>query len=348
MVAVDDRTVSFNLNQPGTCELKVPLASDTGAAIAADGWGYILAYHKGTLRCVYETISTDVGPKSSEGIPCVGVVGTESAYQRLNAAVPSASPYTFPASAGQAGSALATAIAANNQWGVGNGTPGTTPSVNPSVFEAGSNWLSIIQAFAFRGSGFDFRFNPVFTVGAGYVTVGNFYAATTIGTAKPDAKFEFGAGTRANLVDYSWKRLGGEHLAPICFVPPAGSSDENAVGVKVAVDLPGVAVYGARAAWIPPENVERADLRQELANDHLLYRKQPRRVLSITPNVDDGSGYVPRPFVDYGIGDSVPVTIKDEGIEIVSGNVRVYGLKFTIDKDGKENIALETSPETAA
>jgi hypothetical protein len=34
-------------------------------------------------------------------------------------------------------------------------------------------------------------------------------------------------------------------------------------------------------------------------------------------------------------------------VNIVNGNVRVYGLDFTIDKDGKESVEIQTSPETA-
>jgi hypothetical protein len=48
----------------------------------------------------------------------------------------------------------------------------------------------------------------------------------------------------------------------------------------------------------------------------------------------------------YALGDKVPVKIADDGTTIISGTLRVYGLNFTIDKDGKENVEIETSPET--
>lgn len=336
--------------QPGTVELKVPLNTDVGRHIAlGTGWGYILAYQNGTLRGVYETVSTDVGPRSGEGLPSVAIVGTESAYVRAaNTLLDANKPYVFPATAGQIGTRLATLIDANPIWGLIDQTsPAATPSVNPSTFEQGIDLLTLIQAFAWRGSGFDFMFLPQWTITGGFRTVGEFYAATTIGTTMTTNRFEFGAGTRANLTEYSWKRLGGDHLGNGVFVPSNGSSDANAAGVKSATDGTSIGAYGLRTKWVTAD-FEDATLRQSLADDHLLYRKQPRQILNITPNINDGSGLVPKPLVDYEPGTTVPVTIKDSGYTIIDANVRIYGIKLTLDKDGKETVALETSPETAA
>lgn len=346
---VDERVVSFNLMQPGTVELKVPVNTDVGRHIAlGTGWGYVLAYQNGTLRGVYETVSTDVGPRSGEGLPSVAIVGTESAYVRAaNTLLDANKPYVFPATAGNVGTRFDSLINAAPIWGLTASGTSSGGSVNPSTFEQGIDLLTLIQAFAWRGSGFDFTFLPRWTTTSGFRTVGEFYAATTIGSTMTSNRFEFGAGTRANLTEYSWKRLGGDHLVNVVYVPSNGSSDANATGVKSAADVTSINAYGLRAKWVTAD-FEDATLRQSLADDHLLYRKNPRRILNITPNVNDGSGLVPKPLVDYEPGMTVPVTIKDSGQTIIDANVRIYGIKITLDKDGKETVALETSPETAA
>lgn len=346
---IDDRKISFKLNQAGSCELTIPLRTDVGRYIATgSGWGYILAYNNGTLRMVLETVSTDVGPASNEGIPSIAIVGTESAYQRAAGVILSPnSPYRFPTATGQIGTALKSLVNANPSWGIRDAAAGpTTTNVDPSLFEQGISLLSLIQAWAFRGSGFDFRFDPYFAVDSTFQQVGRFEAATVIGVTRANCVFEFGSDTRANLTGYSWKRLGGEHLANAIYVPSNGSSTSNAAGTVAAADVGSLATYGLRGAWITAD-FEDSALRTTLAQEHLLYRKAPRRVLSITPYPDMGAGNVPAPLTDYGIGDIVPVKITDDGVNIVNGNVRVYGLAFTIDKDGKESVEIQTSPETA-
>ena len=346
---IDERKISFKLNQAGSCELTIPLRTDVGRHIATgDGWGYILAYKNNTLRMVLETVSTDVGPASSEGIPSVAIVGTESAYMRAAGIVLAASaPYSFPAApASQVGVNLATLLAANPTWGIGADSPGVTPVISASLFDTGIDLLSLIQSVAFRATGFDFRFNPAFTnLGLGQQIVGNFQSASTIGVTRSNCVFEYGNDTRANLTSFSWKRIAGENLVNNVYVPSNGSSAGNAAGTATAGDLGSAFTYGARARWITAD-FDDYGLRLDLANDHVAFRKQPRRVLSITPNANMGLGNVPVPLEEYGIGDKVPVLIKDDGITLVSGTLRVYGLNFTIDKDGKENVETETSPET--
>lgn len=344
---IDERKVNFRLNQPGTCELTIPLRTEVGRYIAAgSGWGYILAYKDNTLRMVLETVSTDVGPASSEGIPSIAIVGTESAYMRCAGIIPNApNPYKFPANGtDQIGVQLATLFNANaGAWGIGPEVPGVTPVVMPSILEAGLDLLSIIQAFAFRGSGFDFRFNPRFeNLGVGQQVVGNFQCAGTIGVTRNNCKFEFGVNTRSNLTGYSWKRLGGDHLINSAWVP----ANDSAGKTVDSGDLGSALTYGLRARWLTADFND-ATLRTQYASEQITYRKVPRRILSITPNADMGLGNVPKPLDDYGIGDIVPVSITDDGFSIINGNVRVYGLNFTIDKDGKENVEIETSPETA-
>lgn len=348
---IDERKVSFKVDQPGTSEFVIPLRTDLGRYIATgSGWGYVLIYYKNTLRAVHETVSTDVGPATSEGVPSVGIVCTESAFQRAAAAVVSASPFTIPSTTMNIGQALGDLALADPTLGIGeaafNGLNVT--SVAPSTFEQGTDLLTLIQAFAFRASGFHFTFTApsTFTLNGANTVVGNLNTWNLSGDPTLyNHPWEYGTGTRANLSAYSWKRLGGEHLANTVYVPPNGDSEGNADGVKTAADIASFLTYGSRRRWVTSDFPD-ATLRQNLADDHVFYRKAPRRVLSITPAVNDGTGRVPEIFSNYLPGAVMPVKIVDDGVTLVSGNVMVYGINVTLDKDGKEMIELETSQDT--
>ena len=351
LLCTDERKVSFKVDQPGTSEFVIPLRTDLGRYIATgSGWGYVLIYYKGTLRAVHETVSTDVGPATSEGVPSVGIACTESAFAKAAGGIISASPFTIPSTTMNIGEALGDLALANTSWGIGeapfNGL--NVGSVQPSAFEQGTDFLTLIQAFAFRASGFHFTFAApsTFTLNGANTVVGNLNTWNLSGDPTLyNHRWEYGTDTRANLAGYSWKRLGGEHLANVVYVPSNGDSEGNAAGVKTATDFTSVATYGSRRRWVTADFPD-ATLRQNLADDHVFYRKAPRRVLSITPAVNDGTGRVPEIFADYLPGAVMPVKIVDDGVTLVSGNVMVYGINVTLDKDGKEMIELETSQDT--
>lgn len=347
---IDEAKISFKLNRPGSCELKIPLRSQAGYAIAQSttGWGYILAYRNGTLRAVHEAASTDVGPASSEGVPSVGIAGTEAAFERLDAAcIDLTQPIQFPSSAAEAGAAFQFLFALNPLFGIiPADSLGTTPVMNPSMFEQGTSVLAMLQACALRTSGFDFRFDPVLDLSGSTPMSGKFAVASILGTQRPSAAFGYGPSTRGNLESYSWKRLAGAHLANSVGVPPSGSSIENAAGVAHSADITSIGVYGPRTRYVTAD-FEAYALRAQLAAEHVLYRKQPRRVLEITPVMQDENGVVPEPFTDYEVGDTVPARIIDEDVTVVNGSVRVYGFEVTINKEGQEKVTIETSPETA-
>lgn len=369
---IEERKVTFKLNQPTTAELTIPLDTEAGRYIATNaeatgGWGYVLVYYKGALKSVLETVSTDVGPRTGEGLASVALVCTESAFQRLDTqSIDWVQPFQFPTATREAGLAVTetpfiTPPGATNLTGMEKGTVGTTATIAPSTFESGMTKLALLQALAFRGSGFDFWFTPkngAFDPTTAYTSGSKTFPrraavhgvlniASIRGALRANARMEFGSGTNNFLSSYSWKRLGGDHLANTFYVPPSGGSADNAAGTVSAAE-PVVVGYSTvighdRARLITSDFDDKA-LRTALAQAHVDYRKRPRRILSITPQPRFPGSPVPEPLVDYDVGDILPTTIKDAGVDIVSGNVRVYGLNFTIDRDGKETLEIDTVP----
>lgn len=368
---IEEAKVTTKLNAAGSVEVLVPLSTRAGQALNSSGWGYVLVFRNGSIFMVAETTAVTVQAASSGGVPSVAVVAVESAYERLNTVFLSTStglPVPFPPNnSTQLLQAINAKVADYNSEGV----PGLDPlgvrsaasvpasSVVPSSsFDSGISLLALIQAYAFRASGFDFWIDPTpyripdTLPASGFdpqALVGQLVFSTLRGSVRPEAAFGYGPNTRANLSDYKWARLGGDHLANSVFIPSSGTSGSNAKGAATASSVDSWKTYGSRRRWITSD-LDEFNLRKQLADEHILYRSEPRRILTITPQNDDGSGSVPTAFADYDLGDIVPAriveTLEDgSSLDVVSGSVRIYGITATISKDGVESIETETSPE---
>ena len=78
-------------------------------------------------------------------------------------------------------------------------------------------------------------------------------------------------------------------------------------------------------------------LRTNIADFHLLYRKNPRQQISFKP----ASNARPAPFVDYNVGDTIRARAVVRGTVRFDALFRVWGLTFGIDSTGNEDTTLE-------
>lgn len=347
-----DRKFVFRHNQPNTIEFNVPLSTLIGRRIAAApyGFGLVKLYRNGTLEMVAETTSLQVVGKQGE--KSVAVSAVETMYPRMAAYYPSAfpnAPFTFPLVAGQAGSKfLADKSAYLAQAGVTAGTAGTTASMNPSLFEAGTTLLDLLQAIALRTSGFDYWATPLepwYDAAAGYKDAAQLEISALRGTTKPNIKFEFGTETRANVDDYTLTAMSGDHLANDLLVvgPTTSTSDMQ----SPTASSPTVAYFGPRLRYVTTD-YENATLRKSIADLHQAKRQYPRLLLTMNPSPSNGDGRVPQFITDYDIGDIVPARIRERGTTLIDANVRVYGVAVSLDKTGMESIELTLNSDTAA
>jgi exosome complex RNA-binding protein Csl4 len=93
-------------------------------------------------------------------------------------------------------------------------------------------------------------------------------------------------------------------------------------------------------------NVLNTAMRQTLVNEAVEVRKRPRQTVALVPVSDVTSGEgkrVPVFGIDYNIGDSVRARIVYENSVHLDAMVRVWGVGFVLDKDGKETQTLTVS-----
>jgi hypothetical protein len=187
--------------------------------------------------------------------------------------------------------------------------------------------------------------------------------APALGQARLDAVFEHGVGRR-NVPSFKDVGDAGILTNDAWHLPPG--FPDNAVGVPLeATDQASIDDRGLHEVVVAAD-VATDTLRQQLLADHVLVRKQPRRTVTFNV-VRDPDPFdtplperrVPRPFVDFDVGDVVPFRAVEQ-IEVRSpdGTVtgtrpqvtvdalfRVFGMEITPDALGGETIALTLQEE---
>lgn len=200
--------------------------------------------------------------------------------------------------------------------------------------------MDIITFLSAGTSGFDWRVLPrepyLSTGGApGGYKIGLFSAAPVIGSAKPNAVFEFGPNTRANIVSY--KRLVDRSTqANVVYGLQNSPSVRN---YTQASDL-------SDTDWNVLEDLVDTDLTDlslltDLLDTHVAVRSEPRVLLDMQPHFDpSNSGRVPSFGVDYDIGDSVRTRVVFGGLTRIDAMLRVWTVSFDIDAAGSERTTL--------
>ncbi len=171
----------------------------------------------------------------------------------------------------------------------------------------------------------------------GWPRIGLMNIAPTIGTTKPDAIFEYGDGSR-NVVSYN-RKVDREGMANSIYIAVQGWPDTPEGGETLIERQDGtsIAARGRLEAVAGDNGVINGALRTQLADFHLLYRKNPRQQITFKP----APNAYPAPFTHYMVGDTVRARA------VVRGNVRfdalfrVWGLSFEIDSTGNEDTSLE-------
>jgi hypothetical protein len=222
--------------------------------------------------------------------------------------------------------------------------PGTATGWTGDIF-AGGPWyykqfLEYIQELAFTNGGFDFwqaPLDPVANNGnSGTLTVkvlspGGPWSSNKSfrGQTRADAVFEYGTG-KNNVVDYRFT-LSGDGLINTAYALPPGFPSGGA-GTTSKADSTGTSRQRLREEVVSSD-LQTADARQYLVNEHVKVRQRYKRVLTFTPQVEDGTR-TPRFAVDYEIGDNVTARIKDQNVLLINTTVRVYGADIEVDDNG--------------
>jgi hypothetical protein len=177
----------------------------------------------------------------------------------------------------------------------------------------------------------------------GYIA--HWTTADLLGAEQPDTVFEY-AGGRSNVQQLTWNRDWSTMANQLWHLADGGIDAPGSNGATLtASDSASAVSYGLFQAVVEAQGIVTAELRNQLLQDHLRVRAEPREVYTFTPDIADPGrpGRVPVFNTDYTIGDLVVLRCQ-EG-PLFDGYVRVYAVTINIDDAGTASVTPVTVPE---
>lgn len=168
--------------------------------------------------------------------------------------------------------------------------------------------------------------------------------APVVGANRPDAIFEYGT-TRANVASYS-RSVSRDQILTRAIMSVQGWPDppvkDDSTDPDTYYELRKVVAANLSTRGLFEEQVNEAgvledDLRDRIGNYHLYFRKDPRQIIKFRPSPRAR----PAPFTDYEVGDMVRARAVVRGSLRFDALFRIWGLTFSVDKNGNENVELE-------
>ncbi len=325
------RRVSLGLNRVPTCQFDVRL-DDALADSLLGCQALVKVYDNAVLRLVSQVVSAEEIGGAGISVTCAGpgwrlskrLIGkTTTGYKQGTAAA--------PVDAGQILTSILAAVNADGYTGI---TAGTV-AASTNTYVAYAPYKRASEAFSEISStidGPDYEFAPHEpSAVAGGTRIATLNAAGAIGSAKPDAIFEYATGRR-NVTSYT-RQVSIEGLLNAGY----GLASDPAGTPVTAADAGSQATWGLYEDTVPSDLAVQL-LRQKLVNEHVRVRKAPRQLITFQPTRDDPSqpGRVPRFGSDFAIGDSVTFRAvqPETGAVRVNAALRVYAIEFSIDEEG--------------
>lgn len=344
MLGVDNRVVSTLVSRLPTMTGSVSLAHPMADDILADD-RLILGYRDGTLRFLGEI--TDLEENAEDGTEVIGFTATSPAWRLQNRLIGKSTAAPHPGIAfGTAGTPvdigqiavqiinLANADGGSLTTGVQIGTvqPSSATVLGPVHFKPA---LEAITELLTSTSAPEVEWKPILPTGAwpntAVVQFNAYYPR--MGQERPNAIFEYGIG-KNNVKSYNRKKS-KTGLTSRSYVLPE-SFPTTTSPVMTASDAAAISTRGVHETVVDTDVIYDA-LRQSLATQHVEIRKHPREVVVWRPLRTADS----QPFQDYFLGDSVIARAVVGGRVRYNAWFRVYGMNFTIDKSGAEDVELE-------
>lgn len=179
--------------------------------------------------------------------------------------------------------------------------------------------------------GFDWYIRPMEYVSG---KIGQFTAAATIGSSRPNAVFEYEG--RSNMRAPNYIRGIDTAVNKVYSIPDGGPADASLVREKH--DNTSVGLRKRLEEVVDTSGITNSTARDDVLSDHILYRKDPKQVLSFSPDFDNYNGRVPKWEDEYFLGDTVQARVYYNGTTLLDGMVRLYKMQFDIDENNKETL----------
>ncbi len=201
----------------------------------------------------------------------------------------------------------------------------------------GDNIADLLQQMSDVENGYDYQFyiqrDPFLQPLAPII---EYLIIPKTGSSKPNAIFELGRNVLAMNRSYDGTALAN-------FVQVNGSSS---VAPGAAWEQQSLETYGLLQDWITLGDVNSNDVLNAYANVEVMLRRNGKAMWQLTPVPSDGSGRVPEPFINYGLGDIIYVTAKRGAFNEQKIALRVFGYDIEIGDDGSERVTnFQVSPE---
>jgi hypothetical protein len=121
-----------------------------------------------------------------------------------------------------------------------------------------------------------------------------------------------------------------------------------AAGAAIALDLGSMITYGEWNESGQVSEIALNDVLSGYAMGEVGLRGRPRILYTIKPlrttsNPPASRTTIPRPFVDYTVGDIISFDARDGTIDVRSETARVFGITVNLDDAGNEDVTIETA-----
>lgn len=178
---------------------------------------------------------------------------------------------------------------------------------------------------------------PTYPFGGGtFPRIGSLRVAPVIGANRPDAIFEYGT-TKANVAQYN-RSVSRDNLLTRAKISFNGWQPNATDGKDIITrDAANLATRGLFEEVVNDAGVIDDGLRTKIADFHILYRKDPRQIITFNP-VRNAK---PSPITDYVQGDTVRARAVVRGNLRFDATFRIWGLTFDLDQNGNESVELE-------
>lgn len=194
--------------------------------------------------------------------------------------------------------------------------------------------LSCINDLAHGFDGFDWRLEPY--IGELATKTATLIAKTTIGGTAVGV-FERGWGQK-NVKQMSYVRDVSSVVNRAFHLPDEGLESEGAT-VKVKNDAASEAHRTRFESVADGYGLTDSTLREKWLEEVIRVRKNPRFVVGMTLDKDDGTDRVPVYGTDFNLGDVATArAVLNENVTLFDGLARVYQVKFEINEQGGETV----------
>lgn len=192
--------------------------------------------------------------------------------------------------------------------------------------------LACVNDLAHGFDGFDWRMEPYI---AEESKAGIFVAKTVIGSAS-NAVFERGYGQK-NVRSISYVRDVNTMVNRAFHLPDQGLEAEGSE-VKMKNDAASEAFHGRFESIAEANGLSDSTLRERWLEEVIRVRKNPRYVVGMTLDYNDGTGRVPQYATDFNLGDTATARAVFNGETLFNGLVRIYQVRFEINEAGTATV----------